>query len=121
MFYRHAFSIGTLMIAAAFAGLTATSGQPAWAGDKKFRPTVEADMPEDFPSYTPVGKVRIKEYPAYRESWPTTVRSFLGIRTTSKSRSLFNRSSAMSRAKATPYDRLSSAGRSSNAVTGLKP
>ena len=68
MFYRHAFPIGTLMIAAAFAGLTATSSQPAWAGDKQFRPTVEADMPEDFPSYTPVGKVRIKEYPAYRKA-----------------------------------------------------
>ena len=68
MAYRHAFTIGTIMMAAAFAGLMATSDTPARAGDKKFRPTVEADMPEDFPSYTPVGKVRIKEYPAYRKA-----------------------------------------------------
>jgi SOUL heme-binding protein len=68
MDYRNTFPIGIIMMAAALAGLMATSNTPTRAGDKEFRPTIEADMPEDFPSWTPVGEVRIKEYPAYRKA-----------------------------------------------------
>jgi hypothetical protein len=34
--------------------------------DLRFRPTLEADVPKDFPSPAPVGEVVLKEYPTYR-------------------------------------------------------
>jgi hypothetical protein len=33
-----------------------------------FTPIKEAEMPEGFPGYTPVGEVELKEYPAYRKA-----------------------------------------------------
>ncbi len=31
-----------------------------------FKPVLEAETPEGFPRWTPVGKIEVKEYPAYR-------------------------------------------------------
>ncbi|QDV80096.1 heme-binding protein [Botrimarina mediterranea] len=33
-----------------------------------FRPRAEAPLPEGFPSFTPVGVIEVKEYPAYRRA-----------------------------------------------------
>ena len=68
MSYRYVFPFGTTMMATAFTAIMMTSHTPTRAGDGEFRPTVEADMPEDFPSLMPVGKIGIKEYPAYRKA-----------------------------------------------------
>ncbi|MGF1634661.1 MAG: heme-binding protein [Phycisphaerae bacterium] len=38
----------------------------AAADDLAFEPTMEAEFPEGFPPYTPVGEVRVKTYPAAR-------------------------------------------------------
>jgi hypothetical protein len=40
-----------------------------WAdtpSDEEFQPVVEAEQPEGFPGYTPVGRIEVKRYPAYR-------------------------------------------------------
>jgi hypothetical protein len=40
-----------------------------WAdapSDEEFQPIVEAEQPEGFPGYTPVGRIEVKRYPAYR-------------------------------------------------------
>jgi hypothetical protein len=34
----------------------------------RFKPIVEADLPEGFPTYTPVGQIEVKKYPAYRKA-----------------------------------------------------
>ena len=33
-----------------------------------FKPVVEAPLPEGFPTYTPVGEIEVKRYPAYRKA-----------------------------------------------------
>ena len=33
-----------------------------------FKPVVEAPLPDGFPTYTPVGKIEVKQYPAYRKA-----------------------------------------------------
>lgn len=33
-----------------------------------FQPVVEAPLPDGFPTYTPVGKIEVKQYPAYRKA-----------------------------------------------------
>jgi len=33
-----------------------------------FQPTKEAEMPRGFPGYTPVGRIEVKQYPAYRKA-----------------------------------------------------
>ncbi len=33
-----------------------------------FKPVVEASLPEGFPTYTPVGEIEVKHYPAYRKA-----------------------------------------------------
>jgi hypothetical protein len=42
------------------------------AGDRAsaepFQPIKEAEMPEGFPGYTPVGEIEVKHYPAYRKA-----------------------------------------------------
>ena len=38
------------------------------AAAEDFRPIKEAEMPRGFPGYTPVGKIEIKKYPAYRKA-----------------------------------------------------
>ena len=37
--------------------------------DEDFRPIKEAEMPQGFPGYTPVGQIEIKQYPAYRKAF----------------------------------------------------
>jgi len=49
-------------------GLVALAALNVRANDESFRPIVEAEMPAGFPEVTPVGKVQIKEYPAYRKA-----------------------------------------------------
>jgi hypothetical protein len=39
-----------------------------WASADEFQPIKEAEMPKGFPTYTPVGQVEIKRYPAYRKA-----------------------------------------------------
>ena len=38
------------------------------ADDASFKPVIEAPLPEGFPSYTPVGEIEVKRYPAYRKA-----------------------------------------------------
>ena len=38
------------------------------ADNASFKPVIEAPLPEGFPSYTPVGKIEVKRYPAYRKA-----------------------------------------------------
>ena len=39
------------------------------AADKAtFKPVVEAPLPDGFPTYTPVGEIEVKHYPAYRKA-----------------------------------------------------
>lgn len=38
------------------------------ASADEFQPIKEAEMPKGFPSFTPVGKIEIKKYPAYRKA-----------------------------------------------------
>lgn len=33
-----------------------------------FKPVVEAPLPDGFPTYTPVGEIEVKKYPAYRKA-----------------------------------------------------
>jgi len=40
----------------------------ARADDAEFKPIVEAELPEGFPAYTPVGEIEVKDYPAYRKA-----------------------------------------------------
>ena len=35
---------------------------------EEFQPIKEAEMPKDFPGYTPVGQIEVKQYPAYRKA-----------------------------------------------------
>jgi len=35
---------------------------------EQFQPIKEAEMPPDFPGYTPVGQIELKQYPAYRKA-----------------------------------------------------
>ena len=35
---------------------------------EEFQPIKEAEMPKGFPTYTPVGKIETKDYPAYRKA-----------------------------------------------------
>ena len=41
----------------------------------EFQPIKEAEMPKGFPTYTPVGQVEIKKYPAYRKALSITARN----------------------------------------------
>lgn len=36
--------------------------------DTEFKPIMEAELPAGFPTYTPVGKIEVKDYPAYRKA-----------------------------------------------------
>ncbi len=38
------------------------------AESASFKPVIEAPLPEGFPSYTPVGEIEVKRYPAYRKA-----------------------------------------------------
>jgi hypothetical protein len=60
---RLSFAVGLTFSAAAIFLLPGSSSA---VDDATFRPVVEAPLPEGFPDYAPVGKVVIKEYPAYR-------------------------------------------------------
>jgi len=60
---RFSFAIGLTFSAAAVFLLPGSSSA---VDDATFRPVVEAPLPEGFPDYAPVGKIVVKEYPAYR-------------------------------------------------------
>ena len=68
MNFRSLYPVGIAAIAAPLAGLFAGVTLRAQSDDGEFKPIVEAEMPKDFPQYTPVGDVRIKRYPAYRRA-----------------------------------------------------
>ncbi|MFM7035242.1 MAG: heme-binding protein [Planctomycetia bacterium] len=38
------------------------------APDATFKPLIEAELPAGFPTYTPVGTIEVKQYPAYRKA-----------------------------------------------------
>ena len=46
--------------------LAAEPSEDATAKDAAFKPIVEAELPNGFPTYTPVGKIEVKQYPAAR-------------------------------------------------------
>ncbi len=51
----------------AVAGLASSPGA-AEDSNETFRPIKEADLPEGFPGYTPVGTIEVKQYPAMRKA-----------------------------------------------------
>jgi hypothetical protein len=51
-------------------------GRAASPDDADFEPIIEASMPTGFPTYTPVGTVELKSYPAYRMAQANGGRSF---------------------------------------------
>jgi hypothetical protein len=56
------------LVAAAVVAWTTVSPTPLMADEKPFKPIMEAELPVGFPEYTPVGEVRLKQYPAYRKA-----------------------------------------------------
>jgi hypothetical protein len=58
-------SFATLVGLAVLTVRAATSNN---SSAEQFRPIKEAEMPEGFPGYTPVGQIEIKDYPAYRKA-----------------------------------------------------
>lgn len=55
-----------LMATAASAQTTRPTTAPAETADSQFKPIMEAPLPKDFPAYTPVGTIEVKQYPAHR-------------------------------------------------------
>ncbi len=58
-------SLSTLVGLGMLAVRAATANR---ASADEFQPIKEAEMPKGFPTYTPVGQVELKEYPAYRKA-----------------------------------------------------
>ena len=58
--------LAALMATAASAQTTRPATAPTGAADPHFKPIMEAPLPKDFPAYTPVGKIEVKQYPAHR-------------------------------------------------------
>ncbi len=46
------------------------------AVDPSFKPVAEAPLPKNFPPHTPVGKIEVKNYPAYRKAEATGAVAF---------------------------------------------
>jgi hypothetical protein len=43
--------------------------ESSWAKNPEaFQPIIEAELPAGFPSFTPVGKIEVKQYPGYRKA-----------------------------------------------------
>ncbi len=61
------FRVGLLAVFGGGAFALATNSSAA-RGDENFQPIKEAELPKDFPGYTPVGQIEIKHYPAYRKA-----------------------------------------------------
>lgn len=61
------FHVGLLAMFGGGAFLASTTTSAA-RGDEDFQPIKEAELPKDFPGYTPVGKIELKHYPAYRKA-----------------------------------------------------
>ena len=60
-------------------GLLALKGRLMGAeasGGEEFKPIKEAEMPNGFPGYTPVGQIEVKQYPAYRKASASGVAEF---------------------------------------------
>jgi hypothetical protein len=53
---------------AALVGLALRPAVVARASEEQFQPIKEAEMPRGFPAYTPVGRIEVKHYPAYRKA-----------------------------------------------------
>jgi hypothetical protein len=65
------FLSGTMLASVFLARLMAVEpSAPAGAPheDTGFKPVVEAPLPDGFPTYTPVGEIDVKHYPAYRKA-----------------------------------------------------
>ena len=65
------FLSGTMLASVFLARLMAvepTSPAGAPREDTGFKPVVEAPLPDGFPTYTPVGEIEVKKYPAYRKA-----------------------------------------------------
>jgi hypothetical protein len=62
-------SIG--LVAVAWITATVSYGAPPLQWDDengRFKPMIEAELPEGFPGYTPVGTIEVKQYPKYRKA-----------------------------------------------------
>lgn len=66
-------SLSTIVGLSALTVRSATSDGPS---AEQFQPVKEAEMPSGFPTYTPVGQIEIKEYPAYRKASARGAASF---------------------------------------------
>lgn len=44
--------------------------------EANFQPVKEAELPQGFPTYTPVGKIELKQYPAYRRASASGIAEF---------------------------------------------
>ncbi len=71
-------TLATVGVSAVLGGLffvrSAMSASPA--STDEFRPIKEAEMPRGFPSYTPVGTIEFKQYPAYRKATASGMMEF---------------------------------------------
>lgn len=57
----------------------AESFQEAPATDPEFTPQKEAELPKGFPSYTKVGAIEVKQYPAYRKATSSGAAAFWSL------------------------------------------
>lgn len=59
------------LLAVSWVTAAAAYGAPPLHWDDEngsFKPVIEAELPEGFPGYTPVGKIEVKQYPKYRKA-----------------------------------------------------
>lgn len=65
---KFAFVVGGLFSIAALGGVLRAAADPQDGSKETFRPIKEAELPEGFPDYTPVGTIEVKQYPAMRKA-----------------------------------------------------
>lgn len=59
--------VGVLFSMAALGGILDAADDSQNGSKDAFRPIKEAELPEGFPGYTPVGTIEVKQYPAMRK------------------------------------------------------
>lgn len=64
------------VVVATVAGLWRSAFAADSIDDASFKPVKEAELPQDFPTYTPVGKIEVKQYPAYRRASASGIAEF---------------------------------------------
>lgn len=65
---KFALVVGVLFSIAALGGAFSAADDSQDGSNDAFRPIKEAELPEGFPGYTPVGTIEVKQYPAMRKA-----------------------------------------------------